>query len=201
MDAYPSFKELRVKEKEGKDYIIKQRIRNSPLAIIAPHGGWIEPGTSEIADHIAGEEHSFYTFEGIKSKLNFRLHITSVNFDEPSCIEIIKYSRIALTIHGFSQDYDVVYIGGLHTQMIDAVRINLNEAGFQTEYSPKAYLAGKSLKNICNMGILGRGVQIEISLTLRKKMFRDMLRKGGTERTELFYRFVQALRNSLLKIS
>jgi phage replication-related protein YjqB (UPF0714/DUF867 family) len=53
------------------------------VAVIAPHGGGIEPGTSELATAIAGDDFSLYLFEGLKSAGNGELHITSTNFDEP----------------------------------------------------------------------------------------------------------------------
>lgn len=40
--------------------------RRAPVAIIAPHGGSIEPGTSEIAATIAGDSQSFYAFEALR---------------------------------------------------------------------------------------------------------------------------------------
>ena len=40
-------------------------IKEANIVIIAPHGGGIEPGTSELAIAIAGEELSFAVFEGL----------------------------------------------------------------------------------------------------------------------------------------
>jgi phage replication-related protein YjqB (UPF0714/DUF867 family) len=44
MDTYRSFAELSAHERLGKDYTIDFVERDSPVAIIAPHGGKIEPG-------------------------------------------------------------------------------------------------------------------------------------------------------------
>jgi phage replication-related protein YjqB (UPF0714/DUF867 family) len=44
--------------------------------VIAPDGGSIEPGTSEIALKIAGLDFSFYAFEGRRKQHNNCLHIT-----------------------------------------------------------------------------------------------------------------------------
>ena len=44
---YRSFEELKVHEVQGEDYEINHISRDSPFAIMAPHGGYIEPGTSE----------------------------------------------------------------------------------------------------------------------------------------------------------
>ena len=57
---------------------------------MAPHGGGIEPGTTEIAEAVAGHEHTFYSFSGVKARGNSVLHITSSRFDEPEGIAIAK---------------------------------------------------------------------------------------------------------------
>ncbi len=48
------------------DYLILSRQGTSGIAVMAPHGGGIEPGTSEIANRVAGDEHAYYSFEGLK---------------------------------------------------------------------------------------------------------------------------------------
>jgi Poly-gamma-glutamate hydrolase len=70
------------------------------FALVAPHGGGIEPGTSELADAIAGSDLSFYTFEGLKSSGNTDLHITSTRFDEPMCLTLLASSSVVVTLHG-----------------------------------------------------------------------------------------------------
>ena len=84
-DDYWSFTELAKNERE-QDYKVFSRPRGSEVIIIAPHGGGIEPGTSEIAEAIAGDNFSLYCFEGLKANCNKILHIKSINFDEPKCI-------------------------------------------------------------------------------------------------------------------
>ena len=57
----------------------------SRVLIIAPHGGRIEVGTSELAALIAADEHNLFSFEGLKPRgHNRELHITSRCF-EPKC--------------------------------------------------------------------------------------------------------------------
>ena len=53
-DQYSSFKQLFEQEKPGIDYHIAVEDRGTDVLIMAPHGGRIEPGTSEIACDIAG---------------------------------------------------------------------------------------------------------------------------------------------------
>ena len=76
MDKYANFSALKQNEREGEDYTILHRNGDSKFAIMAPHGGGIEPGTMGIADAIAGNDHTFYAFKGIKKTRNTILHIT-----------------------------------------------------------------------------------------------------------------------------
>jgi len=54
MDRYESFDELCKHAIEGRDFRIRTASRPGQVAVIAPHGGGIEPGTSELAEAIAG---------------------------------------------------------------------------------------------------------------------------------------------------
>ncbi len=66
MDTYSSYVELSAAELEGVDYRVLAQSR-STIVVLAPHGGGIEPGTSEIAWEVAGGEFSLYLFEGLKA--------------------------------------------------------------------------------------------------------------------------------------
>ena len=114
-DKYPNFATLALNERSGIDYGVIVRRARPAFAIIAPHGGGIETGSSEIADAIADEGFSFYAFEGLKSSRNAVLHITSTRFDEPMCFNILGNSGVVLTIHGEDSDGagEGVFVGGL----------------------------------------------------------------------------------------
>ena len=58
-DTYRNFVELNRKEVADRDFRVRLRRNKSDTVIIAPHGGGIEQGTSEIAEAIAAEDHSF----------------------------------------------------------------------------------------------------------------------------------------------
>ena len=58
-DTYHNFATLEQHERAGIDYEVLVRRAEPAFAIVAPHGGGIEPGTSEIADAIARERWSF----------------------------------------------------------------------------------------------------------------------------------------------
>src|SRR5580704_3841422 len=97
-DKYRSFPELAAAETQG-GYEVRTRYSGATL-ILAPHGGGIEPGTSELAEAIAGDDHSLYLFEGMKQRNNRDLHITSTNFDERECMTALHRSDRVVAIHG-----------------------------------------------------------------------------------------------------
>ena len=98
---YENFKELQKYEKENCDFKIEYKSVENKIIIIAPHGGTIEPKTTEIAKLIAGDSFNYYSFIGIrrKTKEKKNLHITSDKFDEPIGDELVKKLEIVITIH------------------------------------------------------------------------------------------------------
>lgn len=197
MGKYRSYQHLMTRETEGRDFAIHVREGSSGVAVIAPHGGGIEPGTMELADAIAGETHSFYCFEGIKKIGNADLHITSEYFDEPMGVDIVERSKTALSLHGCNGQEEAVYVGGLNANMGEKIRGSLIQEGFTAEPSPRLEMRGQSENNICNRCQSGKGVQLEISRGLRKNMFEDLTREGRKNRTTIFHGFVSALRDVL----
>ena len=57
-DKYSSFEELQRHETLDKDFTLSFRNAGSRVTIIAPHGGKIEPRTSDLAKRIAGENYN-----------------------------------------------------------------------------------------------------------------------------------------------
>lgn len=197
MDHYANFSELQRSEVINRDFRILWREGSSGVAILSIHGGEIEPGTTQIADRIAGLEHTFYTFQGIKAHGNFDLHITSDRFDEPVALEIVCMSEIIVSVHGCRDEDPIVYVGGLDQEIGTLIRKELVEAGFQAIECRGSALAGEHHRNICNLCGRGMGVQIEVSRGLRRTMFRDLTPEGRNHRTEVFHRFVDAVRAAL----
>ena len=113
-DKYRNFAALARQEEAGVDYAVSVRRARGEFALVAPHGGGIEPGTTELADAIATDILSFYTFEGLKSSGNTDLHITSTRFDEPMCLTLLGQTEIVVTLHGehSTEDGEGVFIGG-----------------------------------------------------------------------------------------
>ena len=195
MEKYKNFKDLKSKEQEGIDFQIQYRHGETGIAVIAPHGGGIEPGTSEIADRVAGENHAFYSFEGWKRQGNFEMHITSRNFDEPIGVSIVKNSNTIVSLHGCNGNEKAVYIGGIDTELIEKIKKALNDAGFLVKKNPR--FPGTSPLNICNRSRLCKGVQLELSAPLRRSMFKDLTRPERKIPTKYFIKFVTALRHGL----
>lgn len=195
MERYGNYWQLRENEKEGEDYQIHFRWGISGILVMAPHGGGIEPGTTEIADAVAGDEHSFYSFEGLKRRRNLSLHITSRRFDEPVAVRMAKDSETILAIHGCRGKERVVYIGGRDGILREKARTALVNADFSVQEHPR--FSGKSPLNICNRSRLGQGVQLEITMSLRRLMFRHLSRIQRKHKTILFEKFVMALKNAV----
>ena len=195
-DKYPDFETLARNERAGIDFRVLARSALPSFALVAPHGGGIEPGTSEIADAIAREDFSFYTFEGLKPTGNADLHITSTRFDEPVCLTVIGRSEIVLTIHGEESDTgdEIVFIGGLDDRLRRRVGASLKLRDFVVRKHPDPKLQGLEPENICNRGRSGKGVQLELSFSARRKMFRSLTRKGRRFKTARFHAFVAAIR-------
>ncbi len=169
MDKYTNFSELENKEKLGLDFDIVIEDRAAQYAIIAIHGGRIEPYTTEIARSIAGKKFSFYSFMGIKNSNNSRLHITSDHFDEPRCMELVAKSWKVISVHGRKGKGKFVMVGGLDQDLVKKTSDILNSMGFSAIKAEKK-VAGMSRKNICNRCVSGKGLQLEISRGLRSKL-------------------------------
>jgi phage replication-related protein YjqB (UPF0714/DUF867 family) len=168
-DRYSTFKDLEANERLGIDYRIRVHDRGTPLAILAPHGGWIEPITSEIAGAIAGTDISFYAFEALRDGPHDNFHIASHLFDEPKAVDLVGRCRTAIAIHGRQNDgKESVWLGGRATFLRDAIGASLREAGFHAE--PNGKLPGLDRTNICNRTLSGEGVQLELPRSLRRRL-------------------------------
>lgn len=197
MDRYANFDQLKTFEKDGVDFRVRWRAGCSGIAILSIHGGDIEPGTSLIADAIAGTEHTYYALEGLKPSGNLALHITSTHFDEPVALEIVCQSEIIVTVHGCAESEPVVFVGGRDVELCHRILRSLAAAGFQAIEAAQTRFVGTDLANICNLCGRGMGIQLEISSGLRARMFEP---GGGGEPKAagpLLQRFADAVREAL----
>jgi phage replication-related protein YjqB (UPF0714/DUF867 family) len=166
-DKYDSIAQLECHEILGRDYQVRTLERSgSPVIVIAPHGGLIEVGTSELASLIAGEEHSLFSFEGLRPYgTNRQLHVTSHRFDHPECLALTARRAVAVAVHGCSGESQI-YIGGLDLELTALLEEHLNAAGLPVMVHGHRY-PGRNPLNICNRGTRGRGAQLEITNDLR----------------------------------
>jgi phage replication-related protein YjqB (UPF0714/DUF867 family) len=178
VDHFRNFAALSACMTEGTDYRIAfERVDGSKYLIVAPHGGMIEPGTSEIAKAIANAGHGYYLFEGMRRRRNSKLHITSHNFDEPIGLELATAATTVLGVHGRSDSGDpqTVYLGGLDEDLVEALKESLVAGGFKVATNGHPFPA-KHRGNICNRGRSGMGAQLEIPYTLRNRFLKKSQR-------------------------
>jgi len=171
-DRYKCFEELAAAHKLGVDYHIRIEDRGSPVVVLAPHGGWIEPHTSQIAETLAGVHFSFYAFETLKNGPHGDFHITSSRFDEPEALSIVLKSKVAIAIHGREDNGDEgIWLGGRAIKLREEIRAALCDSGFVAEVNEA--LPGVEKANICNRTSSGEGIQIELPRVLRRKLAKD----------------------------
>ena len=197
VDKYDTYMQLSSEMEEGKDYAIRQLNRNSTITIMAPHGGKIETGTSQLAEAIAGDSLNLYIFEGRRNSGNRDLHITSHKFDEPQGLAIARVSKTVLGVHGRTDiasvdgksiiDRKTVYLGGLDNQLIQKLISELNSIGVATRAVGHSFMA-RHEDNICNRGQSGTGAQLEIPKSMRDQLL------GCSSK---FRAFVTAVQNAL----
>ena len=173
-DQYSNFADLAAHERLGTDYRILVHDCGSMIAVIAPHGGRIEPGTSEIAGAVAGNDLSLYSFEGIRrGRAHGELHITSPRFDEPQALGLVAAVETAIAIHGRADTKDpAVWVGGRDLGLGDTLITCLNAAGCLARRCV-GRLAGTDPTNICNRTASGAGVQLELPRSLRNNLLTD----------------------------
>ncbi len=165
-DKYSSFEELQCHETLDEDYTLSLRDAGSRVTIIAPHGGKIEPRTSDLARRIAGENYNFFCFEGIKEKDNASLHITSHRFDEPGALKLVSKSELVVAVHACTGTAGLVHIGGLNKKLGRMIARELQDRDIGVSNDHPRF-QGSNPANICNRGATGIGVQLEVTRDLR----------------------------------
>ena len=195
MQTYSSFAGLQANETIDIDYQIRVRRGKSGLAIMAIHGGGIEPGTAEIAEAVAGEDHTFYSFDGLKISGNSVLHISSRKFDEPVAIDVARKALVVVTVHGCRDRKRMTLLSGRCVQLKKVIKQSLTTAGFPVADAVR--FPGINPKNICNKGRFGTGVQVEVSFGMRQQLFVDLRRLKRRLGTPCFDTYVRALRLGL----
>jgi phage replication-related protein YjqB (UPF0714/DUF867 family) len=150
--------------------------------LIAPHGGGIEPGTSEIMRAVASlGGWAWYDFAGFLRQGNKeQLHIASTRFNEPTLMALLPQTKFVVAFHGADEmGSPLACIGGKWKRgretLIYAINAASKEHGLRavdvTEGSLAYHLRGLDDDNLTNRGKSGEGVQIEFSREARNLLF------------------------------
>lgn len=168
-DHYNSMRELKGYE---TDWTIETNQNSHPVLSIAPHGGGIECGTSELALLVSQKLNcNFFTFKGQLPNGNSRLHVTSSHYNDQLALALTKQVDYTISIHGYRDtEEESTYIGGTNEELKGLIKKHLESRGFKILEAPK-HLAGKSRKNINNKNKFQSSVQLELSTKLRKSFF------------------------------
>ncbi|MER6367880.1 poly-gamma-glutamate hydrolase family protein [Streptomyces mirabilis] len=192
--------------------------------VIAPHGGGIEGGTSELCLAIAGYDpadlaptpvagpvHDFWMFEGLMSSGNGALHVTSTHCDDTIARSLCAGSLNALSLHGCSPDQAglesgaaAVLIGGLNPTFRQYLLEEFTAVGIRAvTASGEEEIAGISPDNICNRTLLGMGAQLEMTTALRTAMFtpgKNTIADRATNLLPSFWTFTAATRRAIDRV-
>ncbi|MGI2278247.1 poly-gamma-glutamate hydrolase family protein [Staphylococcus cohnii] len=204
-DYYKSMTELYNDTKEGIDWKKDTRDVGKSVLIVAPHGGNIEQGTSELTKLVANNgDFDYFSFEAIRPSNNTQLHVTSTNYDDATLHDMIQDRTATISIHGAQGEEQLVYLGGYQSPLRDAIQSQLERKGFVVKIPPE-YLGGLSNANFINKVEGSTGVQLELTTALRKAFFKDgdastASRKKIENWTTTMYDFAEALNDAIKQV-
>lgn len=162
-------------KREGSDFEIKTRKGSEASLVMAIHGGTIEKGTTELADLVAGDKFSFYSFTGLTDDY-LGLHLTSTSFDEPRLAELTLIAKKCLSLHGLKDDVADFCVGGGNSKKRKAY-VQLLAQKFPKWRScelccpPSSGISKKNVVNRCH----NPGVQIEMGQKVRLELKQNPL--------------------------
>jgi phage replication-related protein YjqB (UPF0714/DUF867 family) len=198
-EPFQDFTELVLNAVKERDYRLTVVNRGADATIVAVHGGGIDPLTSELATAIAGEEHNLYDFRGIRPRGNEELRIPAHRFDEMRLRELLRHSRLGLSILGVEGTEMVAHLGGRNRCLKHILTGRLSEAGFDVR-GPAGPGAAHDPTRFVNWSSEG-GVQMELPQALRGSMvdgeLRDFLWEDARRWNERFCAFTVAVRGAL----
>lgn len=179
MTPLDSFDQLSARFSEGLDFEIVIHPGSSDILVMAVHGGRIEPGTEEVARRVAGGDHGLYLFRGMRPSGNAALHLASTRFDEPRALALVAAARNVLSIHGCRGGAEFVVAGGRDREGCRGLAAALRAAGFTTRTEVHQQIHGRHPDNICNRCPGEKGIQLEISAALRRRLVAPDGSPGG----------------------
>jgi phage replication-related protein YjqB (UPF0714/DUF867 family) len=190
--------------------------------IIAPHGGGIEFGTTELCLAIAGYHpatlavtpgtgatYDYWMFEGLRADNNAQLHVTSTHCDDGVALSLCAGVLNVLALHGFDaslaglpDDAQTVLVGGRNDALKQHLLHEFEAADVDAiDAVDHEKLNGNEATNIANRTLLGMGGHLELTGPLRSAMFDDDARpRRAHTTTRVFWAFVVACRNALARL-
>ena len=193
----------------GRDFRIAFGDENvARCLLVAPHGGGIEPGTSELLRAISRLGNwAWYDFAGFLRKGNQEaLHITSTLFDEPTLLALLPRTNFVLALHGaHDAGGPFAYVGGRWDAGRATITAMINAAtakhGIHAMEAP-AHLRGAEPTNLTNRGKLGHGIQLEFSRAARNLLFPpDCAREARGRRSPRLGALARAIHTGLRSLA
>jgi phage replication-related protein YjqB (UPF0714/DUF867 family) len=214
---------------EGGDYARRHRrherfddtlARTAEVAkttILAPHGGGIEPGTSELCLAVAGYHpanlpvtppagvtYDYWMFEGVREGDNAVLHVPSIGCDDGMALSLCAGSMNALALHGFRPepelpaDTQIILVGGRNRILKEYLLEGFADTDLEAVAAQQGELDGDDPLNIVNRTLDGQGAQLELSTPLRDAMFGENTRpRRKHTTTQVFWTFVAVCRDAI----
>jgi phage replication-related protein YjqB (UPF0714/DUF867 family) len=163
------------------------------MAVIAPHGGKIEPNTDAIALSLAAEldlphfvfiahasDSCLDKYGGVDRSTRRALHITSTHFNDTRAESLMRSVNRGVALHGHGGP-NKICVGGITPALRTAFKTYYDANAKQ--YSPSGAAAviatadddcdgitGTSAANISNRSRVGAGLQLEMSSTFRSEL-------------------------------
>ena len=100
------------------------------------------------------------------------MHVTSTRYDNKDAMNLVTESNQAIAIHGCEGNESIAYVGGKDERLKSLIKEQLNHIGIKAKEAP-SHISGQQDNNIVNCTTRGRGVQIELTTSLRKAFFKN----------------------------
>jgi len=215
MSEPASYNEILEKYLPGRDFRVEFGDNNiERCLLVAPHGGGIEPGTSEILKAVAElGGWAWYEFAGFLRQGNKEaLHLGSTKFDEPTLLSLLPRTAFITSFHGADgagAGTPVVYVGGAWSlgrqTMIASINAASKKHGMHAtdavEHAAAASFQGVDKSNITNRGRLGEGVQLEFSREARNLLFPpNASREARGRRSKILRPLASAIQGALAQL-
>jgi phage replication-related protein YjqB (UPF0714/DUF867 family) len=201
---------------------LPQKCAVARTTVIAPHGGGIEFGTSELCLAVAGYHpatlavapgtgltHDYWMFEGLRASNNGELHVTSTHCDDGVAVSLCAGALNVLALHGCTTSQaglpdgaEVVLVGGRNATLKQRLLEEFAAAGLgAVDAADHESLNGDEPTNITNRTLLGMGGHLEITGPMRLAMFEVNTRpRRRHTTTKAFWDFAAACRNALARL-